>query len=89
MSDYVVKIEKLTNGYEVEYRDPDIVKSNQARSSKPGSSMPAWRDPNRAMAFTTSKEVTDFLTKNLDKLVTDADYETGFSNALMEDDEDD
>lgn len=88
MSEYVVKIEKLTNGYEVEYRDPDIVKANQARSSSKGSMAP-WRDPSRAMAFTTSKEVTDFLTKNLDKLVTDASYETGFSNALMEDDNDD
>lgn len=88
MSEYVVKIEKLTNGYEVEYRDPDIVKANRAPTPKGGMSKP-WRDPSRAMAFTTAKEVADFLSKNLDKMVADADYETSFSNALMEPENDD
>jgi|WetSurMetagenome_2_1015567.scaffolds.fasta_scaffold04620_5 hypothetical protein len=78
-----VSIERVVNGWEIEYRDPEIVKEN----NKPKSG--TYRDPMKEMVFMTTKEVTDFLTKNLEKLCAAEDYETSFSKAVMESEDDD
>jgi len=58
MSEDVLRIEKLENGYEVEVCDPDIVENN----AKPKSQ---WKSPWKAYAFSTDKEVIAFVTKQL------------------------
>lgn len=83
-----LRIKKLTNGYSLYYRDPDIVKANRERDTLSKSSKP-YREPEREMAFKDAKELTEFLEKNLGKLCSEDDYETGFSKALMESNDDD
>jgi hypothetical protein len=78
-----VSIERVVNGWELEYKDPDIEKENR----KPKAGM--YRNPMKEMVFKTSKEVTDFLTKNLDKLCSVEDYSSSFDEALMENENDD
>ena len=78
-----IQIKKLTNGYALYFRDPEIVKANRERDSmsKPGK---PYREPEREMAFKTSKELTEFLAKNLDKMCAEDDFETSFTKALTE-----
>lgn len=83
-----LKIKTLTNGYSLYYRDPEIVKANRERDLSSKSSKP-YREPEREMAFKSAKELTEFLEKNLDKLCSEDDYETGFTKALMESKDDD
>lgn len=61
MSDCIVRIEKLENGFNVQVIDPKIVAENE----KPKSS---WKDPWMGYAFKNSDEVCEFLEKVLDKL---------------------
>lgn len=82
-----IQIKKLTNGYSLYFRDPEIVKNNR-EPEKLGKAKP-YRDPEREMAFKTAKELTEFLEANLDKMCSDDDYETGFTKALMESKDDD
>jgi hypothetical protein len=86
MSDYVCKIERLENGFEVEIRDPKIAEQNM-KSSKNGPSV--WKDPNVSYAFKNVKEVLDFLGKNLEKALPMDEYESSFKEASKEDKEDD
>lgn len=82
-----VTIERVTNGWEVEYEDQDIAKANRSggKLGSPGT----YKNPTKEMVFKTTKEVTDFLSKNLDKLCSVDDYSTSFSEALMENGNDD
>jgi hypothetical protein len=84
MSEGCIRIEVLSNGYTVSVDDPMIRKSNDARdnSSMKGPYKP-WVDPERKFAFTTEKQVVDFITKNLKKVIPakKADYETSFDVA--------
>lgn len=73
-----IKIEKMVNGYEVCFSDPDIEKENRSPKAK------GWRDPEREIAFTSKDALIKFLEQNLDKLCATDDYETGFTKALME-----
>lgn len=82
MSDYCVRIECLQNGFEVELKDPGIVKAN----AKKGVSTP-WRDPWVSFAFTTSEEVLAFLKANLDKALPGDEYSSSFDLAVAEDDD--
>lgn len=82
MSDCFIRIERLQNGFEVTMRDPDIVKSNDAASGKGGPS--AYKNPNLEYAFTTSKEVLDFVKANIDKALPDDDYSDAFDLATEE-----
>lgn len=68
MSDCVLRVEKLTNGYEVEVYDPDIAAANQ----KPKSN---WKDPWKGYAFSTIAEVIAFITKALPMLKGSGDEE--------------
>lgn len=74
-----IRIKKLTNGYSLYFRDPEIVKANESTKS-----IKLYRDPEREMAFKNVKELTTFLNANLQKLCAADDYETSFSKAVME-----
>lgn len=75
MSEYVLKIEKLENGFTVEIRDEKIAAANQ----KPKSN---WQDPWKEYAFSTSKEVIAFVTSHLGSLPKSAGDE--FNDAAAE-----
>jgi hypothetical protein len=82
MDGCIARIEKLVNGYEVEVLDPDQQKKNQAPKS-------SWKDPWKGYAFSTKEEVVKFLEKVLDKLQPeDESYDTSFSKAIAEDNDD-
>ena len=83
MYDDGIRIKKLTNGYSLYFRDPEIVKANQSRDTSAKESKP-YRSPEREMAFKDVGEVTAFLTKHLEKMCKAEDYETSFSKAVME-----
>lgn len=77
MSDCIVRIEKLTNGYEVELRDSKI----EAENAKPRS---AYQDPWKGYAFKTAEEVATFIGAALDKLAppsADDEYAAAFKAA--------
>jgi hypothetical protein len=82
-----IRIKKLTNGYSVYYSDPDVVKANDKRDMSSKGGMP-YRSPEREMAFKDVESLTMFLRKNIDKLCSHDDYETSFSAAVMEQDDD-
>lgn len=86
MGDYCCRIERLNNGFEVEMKDPEIVKANNKRSGKSNEPAP-WKDPYVSFAFTTKEEVLKFLEKNLDKALPDDTYSTSFDAAVAEDDD--
>ena len=77
--DCCVRIEKLTNGFEVEIKDPEIIKANNKRDSAKGYT--PYKEPWRSYAFKTSKEVVDFLTKNLDKAGAGDEFSSAFDEA--------
>lgn len=86
MSEYVVKIERLANGYEVEMKDPKIVAQNN-KPSKNGS-IGAYKDPMVGYAFKTVAEVCAFLEKNLEAAMPMDEYESSFETAVKEEDDD-
>lgn len=61
MSETVLRVEKLENGFEVEILDAKI----QAANQKPKSN---YESPWKAYAFTTAAEVVKFVGKHLDGL---------------------
>lgn len=61
MSDTVIRVVKLENGFEVEIKDAKIEAKNQ--KSKTG-----YEPPWKAYAFTTAAEVIKFVEKHLDTL---------------------
>lgn len=83
MGDSVLRIEKLENGYEVEYCDPDVQEENR----KPKSN---WSDPWKGYAFSTVEEVVAFITKKLGTLKpppdADEEFESSFNTAAKSDD---
>ena len=87
MGECIVRIEKMKNGFEVEMKDPEIVKANQKASGKSNSPMP-YKDPNVAYVFKTSDEVLAFLKANLDKCVPEDDFESSFDEAAATEEED-
>lgn len=62
MSEDVLRVEKLENGYEVEIYDQKIADAN----NKPKNSK--YESPWKAYAFSTSAEVVKFVSKHLDGL---------------------
>lgn len=83
MGDQVLRIEKLTNGYEVEVCDEKI----RAANEKPKTS---WQDPWKGYAFENAEGVVEFVRLHLDKLKpppgADAEYASAFKQATEEDD---
>jgi hypothetical protein len=82
MGDTVLRIEKLTNGYEVEICDSKIMDANR----KPKS---VYEDPWKSYAFTTAEEVKAFVGEHLDSLKpppeADEEYAQAFKQASTED----
>ncbi len=66
MGEYVLKIEKLENGYEVEVRDAEQAAKNNKPSKK--NEVTPYADPWKAYAFTTDKEVVAFIKRHLASL---------------------
>ena len=66
MSDDILRIEKLANGYEVEICDPKIQEAN----GKPKSD---WANPWVGYAFSTAAEVVAFVTLHLESLKPEPD----------------
>ena len=83
MGEYVAKIEKMKNGYEVEMKDPEIVKAN----AKPSKGPTPWKDPHVSYVFKTVDEVLAFLKANLEKAIPD-DYESSFDEAAATEEDD-
>jgi len=85
-SEGTCRIARHANGWEVTMRDPAIVEKNRLRDKmkyddpKRGE----YRDPNVTMVFTKKADVLTFLTKNLDKMDVEADYDTSFDVACAE-----
>lgn len=71
MSDSILRIEKLENGYEVEVCDPAIMAANE----KPKSN---WKDPWKSYAFKSSDEVKTFIGEHLDSLKPPPDADTEY-----------
>jgi hypothetical protein len=83
MGDYCCRIEKMSNGYEVEIKDPAIVRANSKRDNSKGPYVP-YKDPMRSFVFKTTAEVVAFLTKNLDKAMPDDEFDSSFDAAVSE-----
>lgn len=75
MSDTILRIEKLENGYTVAVCDPKIMMAN----NKPKST---YMDPWKEYAFTTAKEVIAYVGEHLDSLKPPPDAETEYSTAF-------
>lgn len=87
MGEYVIKIERLKNGFEVEMTDPEIVAANRKPSK--GNNPSPWKDPNVGYAFKTAAEVCKFLEANLDKALPMDEFESSFDEAAATEEEDD
>ena len=81
MGDYVLKVEKLANGYECEVYDDKIDAANQKPKAK-------WQDPWVGYAFKNVEEVKNFIGEHLDSLKpppdADAEYKTAFKQQTEE-----
>lgn len=73
MSNCVLRIEKLENGYEVEVYDEAIGKKNDSPKSQ-------YKDPWKGYAFTTADEVKTFVGEHLDSLKPPPDADEEYSN---------
>lgn len=76
MSESTVKIERLANGYEICFTDPDIVAANSKSMT--------YKNPKVEFVFKTSDEVIEFLTKNLQKLAPAESFDSAFMKAIKE-----
>lgn len=85
MDNQVLRIEKLTNGYEVEICDPEVMKKNRDPKNKG-----PWEDPWKGYAFTTAEEVKNFVGQHLDSLSpppeADDEYADAFAKESAKDD---
>ena len=80
MSEQVLRIEKLANGYTVEVIDAAVAKKNKNPKTP-------YESPWKEYAFSSSKEVKAFVAKVLDKLEpVEDDMATNFDRAVAEDD---
>jgi hypothetical protein len=84
MSDTILRIEKLENGYEVEVCDEQVMANNQ----KPKS---AYEDPWKGYAFENAEGVVAFIKAHLDKLKPPPgagdEYDAAFKQATSEEDD--
>ena len=84
-----VRIKRLSNGYTIRLRDPKIVKANQKRDrSSSGAPYAPYKDPEREFAFTDIDKVLAWLKANLDKALPEDDFDSAFSTAVEDDDDD-
>lgn len=86
-----VMVKRLANGYNITCKDPKIVAANKKRDAEPYDSKKArapYRDPEKTYTFKNLKEVTDWLTANLETALPADSYETAFDKcaAMVDDD---
>lgn len=92
MSDSCVRIERFSNGFTVEIKDPALVKYNALPYDKEKNR--PYKEPWKTFVFKTSDEVLAFLKKNLKKAIVntndddDDEYGTAFSTAVSDNDGD-
>lgn len=77
VSDTILRVEKLANGFEVEICDPSIVAENE----KPKSN---YKSPWVEYAFTTAPEVIEFIKLHLESLKPEPDDEKQYQQAFAE-----
>lgn len=75
MSDCILRVEKLENGYEVEIIDEKIVAQNE----KPKSS---WKDPWKSYAFENADSALEFIKTQFHKLKPPPSAEVEFDQAF-------
>ena len=78
----IVRIERLKNGWEVEYNDPKIQEANRKPKSQ-------WKDPSVGYAFTDIDALLKFLKEQLPVLAPEdeeGEYAQNFKAAVSEDD---
>lgn len=85
MSECVIKIDRLANGWEVEMTDPEIVKKNRSPTKKGELGM--WKDPKVSYAFKTVDEVIKFISANLEKAIPMDEYESSFDEAAAKEED--
>ena len=79
MSDTIVRIRKIDNGFVVCAQDPAIIAANRKSSLKQ-----PYRDPECEYAFDTFEKVLKWLKQNVDNLVPEPDADTEYSNSFDE-----
>ena len=89
MSDSCVRIERFSNGYTVEIKDPAIVKRNNLPYDKRQKAGYEYMEPWKSFVFKTPEEVIKFLGKNLKKAIVSTsgsdEFGTAFDTAVGED----
>ena len=75
MSETVLRLERLENGFEVEIFDEKTSKANEKKGAR-------YESPWKGYAFTTGKEVIEFITKHINSLPKSSDEE--FADAAAE-----
>ena len=76
MDDSSVSIKRAVNGYVVCFSDPEVVASNQKNDK--------YESADVEMVFSDVDAVLKFLSKNLEKLVQEDEYDSAFVKALKE-----
>lgn len=76
MGDYICRIERLENGYEVELFDPEIEKANRKSTT--------YHDPYKSYAFESTDAVLEFLKENLEKSKKSDAFGDAFKSAVKE-----
>lgn len=82
-----VMVKRLANGYNITAKDPKIVAANKKRDAEPYDSKKGrepYRDPEKTYTFKNLKEVTDWLTANLETALPKDTYESAFDKAAKE-----
>ena len=81
MSDCILKVEKLENGFEIEVYDHEIAEKNRKSNG-------IYKDPYRSYAFNSTEDVMKFVEKTLKsaKMGSSKDeYSDSFAKAVSED----
>lgn len=86
MSDCVLRVDKLANGYTVEVLDPEISAANSKRDNSSKGTYTPYKDPWKEYAFKTVEETNAFIGKVLPKLKpAQEDVGAFFNEAVGED----
>ena len=82
MSDSCCRIERQSNGFTVDIRDPEIEAANNKRDGSRTAPIGRWRDPWKSYVFKDVGEVLAFLKKALPKAAKGDEYGSAFDAAV-------